>query len=141
MPAAPEFRHTGGAVGMVKVFDKGKDVTDYIHLICDYMDTEINRQSSYVPIYIDKRYIEIASPSATKIEDGTPLTNPTVYMVEGTLIQGHSLEAVVEGKVATVGSKPNKIAFIAIFNENGDDVTDNYNIIPRMGTLTILPDE
>jgi hypothetical protein len=105
------------------------------------MDHEVNKQSSYVPIYIDKRYIEIATPSATKIEDGTPLTNPNVYLVEGNLLDKHSIKAVVEVKVETVGSKLNMIKSITIYNENGDDVTENYNIVPRMGTLTILPDE
>ena len=41
---------------------------------------------------------------------------------------------------AELGSKLNVIKSITIYNENGDDVTENYNIVPRMGTLTILPD-
>ena len=124
-----------------RVYKGTQDVTDYYHLFFDYPDILKHQICSYVPIYVAPRYIEVASASASKVEDGTPLTNPTVNIIEGTLIADHVISVPVQGSIDIVGTAPNFINpnKFQILTSDEQDVTDNYIIYLRYGELTILP--
>ena len=80
--------------------------------------------------------------------------NPMLYaesdgfsVTLGTLVSGHTVEAIVDGIVfgnpdtISTGSSEILEDSVKIFDENGDDVTENYVVTRVSGILTILPEE
>ncbi len=93
-------------------------------------------------ITILKRNITVESKNYTKVYDGTPLRNEGDVTVEpqngnGGLLDGHVLSAKTLAELTNVGSTPNTVTDIAIFDEKGNDVTDNYAVSTIVGTLTV----
>ena len=105
----------------------GEDVTDdyYIDIIAGN-------------ITIEKINLEITAGSSEKVYDGTPLTNPNYWISFGKLLEGHELIVEVSGKITDVGEEENKIIDIVILDENGNDVTDYYEIKAVKGLLKII---
>ncbi|MDE5942808.1 MAG: transglutaminase-like domain-containing protein [Clostridia bacterium] len=85
--------------------------------------------------------ITVTTASSEKVYDGMPLTNPEWALYEGTpLIEGHKITQVVMPATQTAaGTSLNEITQITIVDENGADVTDNYEINYSIGTLVVLP--
>ena len=92
---------------------------------------------------ITAKDIEVTTYNATKIYDGEALTyqDSTSFDVTG-LMEGHY--AVLDkqrysafGTITNVGSVANSLYF-KIYDQNGNDVTNNYNILKEaFGTLTV----
>ncbi|MBQ8407372.1 MAG: transglutaminase domain-containing protein [Clostridia bacterium] len=123
-----------------KVYQNGIDVTaDFVMIF----DTFENTSTSYVPIRIDPRLIEVSSASQTKFDDGTPLTNSQVTVSQGSLVSGHTLKANPQGYIDSPGVVENKLdpSNVRVFDKNGNDVTYLYNITTKSGYLTILEPE
>jgi hypothetical protein len=76
--------------------------------------------------------------SAEKIYDGTPLTNPTAVIAQGSLFSGDRLVYEVTGSLTDAGTAPNELnrSDVAIYH-GADDVTENYVITPVNGILTV----
>ncbi len=84
-----------------------------------------------------KRDITIQTGSSEKFYDGTPLTSNTWLIQDGTLVNGHSIDATMTSSITYPGSTQNKIG-VTILDENSNDVTGNYNITYNLGTLTVF---
>lgn len=79
----------------------------------------------------------IQAGSAEKEYDGSPLSCNEWSIAEGELRAGHSLSVTVEGELTAVGSAPNR-AFAQIVDAGGNDVTKEYALELRDGTLSVL---
>ena len=83
---------------------------------------------------------EAASEERCFVE-GEVLSNQTAIISLGSLIQGHSYEAVVSGEIDQIGSVENELHKVTIYDEFGNDVSKNYNIRLKNGTLEYYPPE
>ena len=86
------------------------------------------------------RVIELTAASESRVDDGTPLVNSTVYLSKGSLLEGHTLEAYAVGKQVGVGSSQNRVdeANVVIRDAFGNDVTRYYSIKTVAGSLTVV---
>ncbi len=110
-----------------RVYDeKNYEVTENYDMIC-------------VPgtLEVTKRVVTFKSGNASKEYDGTPLSDKDdISIVSGSLAQGHSAVYDASAEITEPGEKQN--AFTArIENENGADVTPNYEISYLVGTLNV----
>ena len=91
----------------------------------------------YDAVNIAKRAITVMAGSAEKPYDGTPLTNNTASITEGSLVEGQQIFYTVTGTVTNVGDfVPNVLSNVTI-KSSEDDVTSNYEITMVNGTLTV----
>ncbi|MBQ7699811.1 MAG: hypothetical protein IJT49_05665 [Clostridia bacterium] len=94
--------------------------------------------NAYVRIFnINQKQVTITAGSATKYEDGKPLTVNT-YKTEGLLSTDSVYSVVIEGSQTQVGTSDNVPKDAVIKTAGGEDVTDNYNIKYEKGTLEVL---
>jgi transglutaminase-like putative cysteine protease/uncharacterized protein YnzC (UPF0291/DUF896 family) len=118
----------------------GTDVTDdyYIIFEASYADG-----TTYVPLRITKRAIELTAASQSKLYDGEILTNSKVSLTKGTLAAGHTLSAVARGGITNVGKEANVIDImnVTITDASGNDVTNNYDISQISGWLEVIDPE
>ncbi|MBQ6660622.1 MAG: hypothetical protein IJM57_04245 [Lachnospiraceae bacterium] len=82
--------------------------------------------------------ITITSPSQSKEYDGTPLAVDMCTIEKGSLLPGHTMEAHSLGTITTVGIVSNRIE-VKICDENGEDVTNLYEVIDQPGELIVMP--
>ena len=90
---------------------------------------------------INKRVIELTTATETKYYiEGAVLQNNAVEVTRGSLVSGHMLYAEAIGVLDKIGSTPNVIDVntIKILDENGNDVTGQYQISVITGILTFL---
>lgn len=80
--------------------------------------------------------IVFSSGEATKIFDGQALTNYNYSRVGGTLEEGHVATVVVNGSRTDAGVSPNTFE-VVVNDSDGQDVTNNYNIVKQYGDLTV----
>ena len=85
---------------------------------------------------INKRAITVKAADGTKTYDGAALTNAAVTLTEGTLVSGQSLTATATGSITNVGSTANTVSS-AVVKSGTTDVSGNYTITKRNGTLTV----
>lgn len=104
----------------VKIFDGQEDVTDN-YLI---MDPE------FAPLKIVPRTIRIGFQNYTKIYDGTDWVNPGYEPLDDYgLIDGHCLELTVRISSPNAGLQTVIDYILRIYDEQGRDVTDSYEVI------------
>jgi len=108
--------------------EHGEDVTDL------YLVTNAFGQLSVTP-----REITIASQSDEKAFDGEALTNDEYEIIEGTLAEGETVEIEITGSQTTIGKSVNTVRSIRIYDEQDQDVTDNYSINIIEGELVVRP--
>ena len=84
-----------------------------------------------------KPQIEIYSGSAEKYYDGTSLTNKECGISSGELQAGHSINFVIYGEQMEVGYSSNFV-IAKITNEDGQDITNDYEITYDYGRLEIF---
>jgi len=99
---------------------------------------QYNITASYGDLTVTPRVISVASSTATKAFDGTPLINHDYQIMSGSLAAAESIEVVISGSQVVIGKSVNTIESILIFN-NGVDVTTNYSIEVSEGELTVSP--
>ncbi len=87
---------------------------------------------------VTPRPIELTAASETRVDDGKPLTNTTVYLTKGTLAAGHTLTATATGTQTGVGPTANKVGQVTILDAEGRDVTTLYRVTTVDGQLTVL---
>jgi uncharacterized protein YnzC (UPF0291/DUF896 family) len=119
------------------VFKNGEDVTGDYSLV---FDIDKDSDPYYVPIKIDKRAIELTSATESKVYDGKPLSNEIVTVTKGSLAEGDTLFATVNGHISEPGEIENVILprSVKVMDKDGNDVTKNYSIIIKNGTLSIV---
>ena len=88
---------------------------------------------------VQKRALVYASENASKIYDGTPLSNSNATRVSGELVIGHEASIRNTSEITDVGRVDNVFA-VSIYNGNLD-VTSNYDIQYQPGVLTVNPIE
>jgi len=103
----------------------GADVTD---------DYEITLNPG--TLTVTQRPIEIAADSAEKVYDGQPLTCESFTTVSGSLVDGHEFEVSYVGEITSVGTTENQVSAL-IKDLDGLDVTSNYDLTYKTGTLTV----
>lgn len=82
--------------------------------------------------------IHLITSGASKVYDGTALTND-VWSIDGELLDGHYVATIrFSGKQTNVGTSTNN-ATIVILDEDGNDVTSIYQILPSFGDLSVTP--
>ncbi len=117
-----------------QVIQNGLDVTDRYPVVF----TLPEGMEDTPVLTVKARSLELTAASETRVDDGNPLTNPTVYITKGTLAPGHTLTATAEGSQSGVGASDNTVGAVIIRDQNGKDVTDRYTIRRVKGTLTLL---
>ncbi len=117
-------------LGSVKVVDiDGEDVTDRF---------VIEFKTAYMSIYAQK--ITIMSGSNEKVYDGTPLTSSTYTIVNGNLLEGHSISVTPISSITDVGEMRNSVD-VVINDILGEDVSHFYFVIVVQGKLTVTPQQ
>ena len=93
---------------------------------------------SYVDGYVNikARAITITGASASKTYDGTALTNNSASLTSGTLADGHTATYSASGTITNAGTT-NNVPNVVIKDANGNDVTSNYTVTKKNGTLTV----
>ncbi len=86
-----------------------------------------------------KPHLALTSYDASKVYDGTPLSLPKYYISKGELRPGHTIEVEMSASITEVGEATNKFTSVIIYDENGLNVTAQYNIEYYFGTLTVTP--
>lgn len=82
--------------------------------------------------------IEITTPTAKKVYDGTPLYNYEDLTYKGKLLSSHKIEVLDYSQIVEVGEIPNELN-CAIVDGEGNVVTEDYYVIKYvLGKLTIL---
>ena len=105
----------------------GEDVTEF------YSISTKNGTLTVLP-----RPIKVQTGSASKVYDGTALTNLQWEILEGTPIEGHTLEGTVTGTQTTVGESFNSIV-LQVLDGEGTDVSRHYALEAEAGTLSVTP--
>ena len=88
---------------------------------------------------VNPRTLVITSASATKTYDGQPLVAESYEILtecDG-LVRGHKATVVVTGYIIEPGKTSNTISSVNIYDESGNDVTANYQIVLREGLLVV----
>ena len=114
----------------------GRDVTDEYEVVFALPEG----MEETPTLTVSPRAIELTAASETRVDDGTPLTNATVYLSKGSLMEGHTLEAVAVGIQEGIGSSSNRVdmASVVIRDGSGQDVTRYYSIKTVNGQLTLV---
>lgn len=87
---------------------------------------------------VTQRTFQVRTPSASKVYDGTPLTAEEYEIVSGdTLVDGHTLQIDVVGEITEVGSVQNSIGGIIITDQDGKNVSANYDVSTIIGRLSV----
>ena len=86
-------------------------------------------------IQVSRNHIVISTASAEIVYDGSELTADS-WELHGELLAGHEIKAEVVGKQSGVGTSFNNI-MVTIYDSQGADVTDKYDIEYQLGTLAI----
>ena len=88
-------------------------------------------------ITVSKNILKIRSSDASKSYDGEPLTATGYVLLDGELKEGHVIKVITFGKQIEVGSSDNHFTVI-IVDENGKQVTTEYEIIKECGKLEVI---
>ena len=117
------------SIGLATFLQDGTDVT-----------ANFNVTAKTGKITVSQRPITVTADSATKEYDTKPLTKDTASVTSGSLVSGHKLAAAeVVGSQTEVGDSKNTIKenSVKITDANGSDVTKNYAITLKDGTLKV----
>ena len=88
-------------------------------------------------IKVNPLHITVISGSAQKLYDGTPLTEHSCKVTQGSLINGHTIVGYYHGTQTEVGESPNHFV-ISIFDGVGNSHISGYAITYEYGTLKVL---
>ena len=95
-------------------------------------------QYHYGTLTVTPRPLVAWSEGTSKEYDGTSLTHNKVHCDEAALVSGHTFEGRAFGTITDWSEKgANNVFSYTIEDENGDDVTANYEVETNEGTLMI----
>lgn len=105
----------------------GEDVTSHYKLVRKYGE-----------LTVEPAQIVLKAGDASKVYDGEALTCGDIEWISGALVSGHAIQIVeISGSQKLVGRSENVITHVAIRDENGKNVTENYAVVLLSGTLTV----
>jgi len=115
----------------VKIIDtaSGADVSSHYKINKNFGSVKISALAiSIKPVDMEKAY------------DGTELVADEVTIIQGALINGHRIDRfVISGSQTNVGRSESYVSSVVIVDENGNDVTANYQIELKVGKLKVRP--
>ena len=112
----------------VSIFDqRGADVTH---------DYEIVKNPGTLTVL--ERTVELLASSCERTYDGQPLTMHEYEIVVGEFVEGHVVTPTYIGEITDVGECEN-IASFSVADDDGNDVTANYNLVCNNGLLKVTP--
>lgn len=125
----------------VSFTDAGEHENSPAYIICDETGEDVSDMyeiyHDFGIIKISGRPITVRSPSKTMPYTGEPLYSDTVKHSGGKLVEGHRF--VAEGESSIIYPGEVKIgSHYRIENEDGADVTAQYNVTEDLGTLKII---
>ena len=106
-------------------------------------DVSANYEFDYMfgDLIVTPRPLAVQSKNAEKYYDGTELTCDEWEIATKTQpVEGHTVSVKVVGKRLSVGQDPNTIAEVSVTDENGNDVTFNYEVTKIPGVLAVKDD-
>lgn len=110
------------------IFDSaGADVTDMYEITEDFGT-----------VTVKPRPVTVYSPSKEKPYDGTELVSDEIVVIGGKLAEGHTFNFLADTRITLPGVQEIAPSF-TITDINGADVTDQYKIENRLGSLTVHP--
>ena len=122
-------------VAEITLVDKdGKDITDHY---------KINKNFGALTVTLLEW--EIVADSAEKVYDGAALTSDTytytgITIENGVIVEtGHKIEINITGMQTEPGESANTVSEVVIKDEKGNDVTSNYGVAYKDGTLKVTP--
>ncbi len=113
----------------IKISNGTSDVTSNYNVKLDDINSILN-------VEIIKRSITVKANNSSREFDGTALTDIGWSIADDSLAFSDAEEVTVSGSITDVGKVDNVITSYKIMR-GGKDVTDNYNITPVDGSLTI----
>ena len=91
---------------------------------------------------IAQKPVEYKATDQEKVYDGTPLTaNAACILVSGSLVSGNTATCTNTGSQTNAGSSDKTLTSVVIKNSGGTDVSVNYDITKKKGTLTVTKAE
>ena len=132
---------TGTApVGSRLYYDAQDEVRGYAYVRSENAELTIDADPgrNVIVLYYSRRLV-LASQSAEKVYDGTPLNQNEVHLT-GALKDGDELVVLLSGSITAAGTAPNRFDTVRI-TRDGQDVTSSgeYDIVLEEGALTVLP--
>ncbi len=91
---------------------------------------------------VTPRKLSIKSADAEKIYDGEPLVHSGWELLAGEVCDGHRIEIQMDGKQMGVGECENRIVYVMIYDDSGQesiDVTSCYQVEYYFGLLCVYP--
>ena len=124
------------------ITDVGSGRSDAVFAVMNGdIDVSENYEITVIPggLTVKPREITLTADSASKPYDGTALEKDGFAVTSGSLPDGHSISAAVKGSQTQVGSSANRIdpSSVVITDSSGNDVTANYSVTLKDGTLTV----
>jgi len=107
-------------------FDGANDVTANYNVKC---------QTS--TLTVTKRQVVVKPLDVVREYDATQLKCNQPEFSAGSLAEGQTMELTANGAITNVGAVTNTILGYRIFGRGGEDVTANYNVITRTGSLIV----
>ena len=90
-------------------------------------------------IKINERATTVTAASTSKTYDGKALTKTSGCASSTNLVSGHTATCTNSGTITNAGSVTNTLSTVVIKDASGTDVTSNYAITKKNGTLTVDP--
>ena len=125
---------------IVSAGTKDNEVASVVIIDGDGTDVTENYSFSYLfgTLTVYKREITVRSASASKVYDGTPLTDDRWEVVSITqAADGQTVQVAVSGERTEVGESDNTIAEVLITDGEGNNVSPNYTIKTEEGVLVV----
>ena len=101
----------------------------------DVSDKYLIAAKTVPTIKIKQRSLEITTYGMEGGEMDGRLESSGWYISKGSLASGDRIELTLDASQYEIGSSSNTPRYIHVINENGDDITDCYYIVPVSGTL------
>ena len=116
---------------------KKKDAGTYTVYYYVTGDDDYLPKGGTIEVSIGKRKVTYKADDANKGYDGTALEQKTATLIDGTIVEGHTVTFIIEGSITNEGEVPNVLKDVIIKDLNGNNVTSNYEITKVNGKLKI----
>ena len=124
------------------ITNAGTAVNEIYGVIYNENDDDVSKNYNIIydkgTLTVMKRKLVITTPDGEKEYDSIKLSMPGHTIIEGSLLDNHNLKGDSPMSITEIGSVTNDFN-PTVYDENNNDVTCNYEIEVRPGTLTINP--
>ena len=131
-----EFHYSGLAEKEVRVLPEVDEVTVY-NADGEDVSHYYNVTTEEAQVTFTKRALTLKVDNATHVYDGTVFTMEEYSIENGTLAQGDTIHITFTASVINAGESLQNVPNVSIVNEQGDTVTEYYDITGDYGYLTV----